>query len=710
MRTRMSLSEAISQFTPAIRSMIRPQASFHQARHRHPATTAKSSKRLGEFLDHRLQLGGGIVTEVAAVANGVEDLDMLAAQRRQQTVLERPHLVERKRVEIAVGAGPDHADLLFHLQRRELRLLQQLGQARSTIQQPLGRGVEVASELRERRHLAILREFALDLAGDLLHRFGLRRRSDARHRKADVQRRANALEEQVALEVDLAVGNRDHVGRDVGRHVVGLGFDHRQRGQRARALTVVELGGAFEQTRMQIKHVAGIGFAARRAAQQQRHLAIGDGLFRQIVIDDDRVHAVVAAIFAHGAAGEGGDVLHRRRIGGGGRDDDGIFKRALLFQHLDELRHRGALLADRDIDAIQLDLLVAGGVQRLLVQDGVERDRGLAGLAVADDQLTLAAADRDQGIDGLEASRHRLVDRFARNDAGRLDVDALAFGGLDWALAVDRIAERIDHAAEQAFADGSIDDGAGALDGLAFLDLPVSAEDHDTDIVGLEVERHAAGAVLELDHLAGLDVVEAVDAGDAVADGQHLSDFGNLSLLAEILDLVFQDRGNFRGADVHQPASFIACLIELSLVRSELSTMRLPSLTTRPPMIEGSTFTLRVTSLPVTDFSDDLRASRFLSESASATVTSAVTWPLNLATRARNARMTSRTANRRRLAISTFRKFAEIPAIPALSSTAPSAFDCASALSPSMASNRSRSAFTASMDFSSRANSNRAVA
>src|SRR6202000_306966 len=124
--------------------------------------------------------------------------------------------------------------------------------------------------------------------------------------------------------------------------------------------------------------------------------------------------------------------------------------------------------------------------------------------------------------------------------------------------------------------------------------------------------------VLELDHLTGLDVVEPVDASDTVTDGQHLSDFGDFCLLAEILDLVLEDRGNFRGADVHQPASFIPCLIELSLVRSELWTMRLPSLTTRPPMIEGSTFTLSATSLPVTDFSAVLRAPRFLSERGSA--------------------------------------------------------------------------------------------
>src|SRR4051795_10602553 len=378
------------------------------------------------------------------------------------------------------------------------------------------------------------------------------------------------------------------------------------------------------------------------------------------------MHAVVAKIFAHGAAGERRKILHRRRVGGGSGDDDGIFQRALLFQHFHELRHRRALLADRDVDAIQLDLLVPGGVERLLVEDGVERDRGLAGLAVADDQLALAAADRDQRVDRLEAGRHRLVDRFARNDAGRLDVDTLALGRLNRPLAVDRIAERVDHAAEQAFAHRGIDDGAGALDGLAFLDLAVSTEDHDPDVVGLEIQGHAPGAVLELHHLAGLDVVEAVDAGNAVADGQHLSEFGDLSLLAEILDLVLEDCGNFRGADVHQPASFIACLIELSLVRSELSTMRLPSLTTSPPMIDGSTFTWGVTSLPVTDFSAVWRASRFLSLSASATVTSAVASPLYFATSARKARITSATANSRRLAVRTLRNLAEVPEISAL--------------------------------------------
>ena len=174
------------------------------------------------------------------------------------------------------------------------------------------------------------------------------------------------------------------------------------------------------------------------------------------------------------------------------------------------------------------------------------------------------------------------------------------------------IAERVDDAAEQALADRHVDDRAGALDGLAFLDLAVGAEDDDADIVAFEIERHAARAVLELDHLAGLHVVEAVGAGDAVADGEHLADFGDFGLLAEILDLLFQDVGNFCGANIHQRASFIAILIALSLVRRELSTMRLPTLTISPPMMAGSILTSKSMSLPpVTDLSALLSASTF---------------------------------------------------------------------------------------------------
>src|SRR5712691_11624461 len=704
MRTRMSLRLAISSSAsvPSCPALCRASTSSFVAhvkdvdgRDKPGHDDQQSREGLGEFVDRGLELACGGVIEVPAVADGVEDAGILAAYRYQQALLEGLHPVDRDRIEVAVDPGIDDDDLLLHLERRELRLLEQLGQPGAAVEQALRGGVEVGAELREGRHFTILRQLALDAAGDFLHRLGLCCEAHARHREADVHRRADALIEQVSLQEDLAVGDRDDVGRDVGRHVVRLGLDHRQRGQRAGLVGVVHLGGALEQPRVQVEHVAGIGLAARRPPQQQRHLAIGDRLLGEIIVDDHGVHAIVAEVFAHGAAGKRRQVLHRRRIGGGGSDDDRVVERAVLLQHLLELDHGRALLPDRDVDAVELDLLVVAGVERLLVRDGVERDRGLAGLAIADDQLALAAADRDQRVDRLQARGHRLVHRLARDDAGRLDVDAAALARLDRAAAVERIAERVDHAAEQALADRHVYDGAGALDGLAFLDLAVVAEDHDADVVDLEIERHAAHAVRELDHLAGLHVVEAVDARDAVADRKHLADFRDLGFLAEILDLLLEDRGDFCGADVHQPTSFIACLIELSLVLSEASTMRLPTLTTSPPMIAGSTVTSSATSLPVTALSASLSASRCLSASRSATVTCAVTSPLWRATSARNARIMSRSANRRRFTVTSRRKLAAMPVIPARSSTAASALPCSSAPNTGLRTRRMRSGLSA---------------
>ena len=120
----------------------------------------------------------------------------------------------------------------------------------------------------------------------------------------------------------------------------------------------------------------------------------------------------------------------------------------------------------------------------------IDRDRGLAGLAIANDQFALATTNRDQGIKRLQAGLHGLVHRLARDNARRLDFDAAAFLASNRALAVDRVAQAINNAAEQSLADGHVNDGTGPFDRVAFLDVPVTTENNDTDIVGLEVQRH----------------------------------------------------------------------------------------------------------------------------------------------------------------------------------------------------------------------------
>ena len=78
-----------------------------------------------------------------------------------------------------------------------------------------------------------------------------------------------------------------------------------------------QLGRAFEQARVGIEDVAGIRLAAGRAPHQQRQLAVGGGLLGQVVVDAQGVAALlVHEVLGHGAAGVGGDVLQRGRVGG----------------------------------------------------------------------------------------------------------------------------------------------------------------------------------------------------------------------------------------------------------------------------------------------------------------------------------------------------------------------------------------------------------
>src|SRR5262249_49506112 len=126
-------------------------------------------ERLCVFVDRGFELRRGGLVEIPAIADGLEDAWMLRAYQPQQAVFERAHPIDRDRVEIGVDAGKDDDDLLLHLERGKLRLLEQLGQPRAAVEQALGGGIEVGAELRERRHFTVLRELALDAAGDFFH-------------------------------------------------------------------------------------------------------------------------------------------------------------------------------------------------------------------------------------------------------------------------------------------------------------------------------------------------------------------------------------------------------------------------------------------------------------------------------------------------------------------------------------------------------------
>mmetsp|Transcript_22961 Transcript_22961/g.38656 ORF Transcript_22961/g.38656 Transcript_22961/m.38656 type:complete len:458 (-) Transcript_22961:76-1449(-) len=268
-------------------------------------------------------------------------------------------------------------------------------------------------------------------------------------------------------------------------------------------------------------------------------------------------------MLGHGSCGVRGQELHGGRVGRCRGHNDCVFNRTGLFELFHQLGHCGPLLTNSNIDAIELLALVIACrvVIGFLVQDRVQSNGSFAGLTVPNDQLSLATANWDHRVHGLEACRHRLVHRFAGDDAGGLAVRDAALGCGDGPLAVQRVAQTVNDATQQLVTRRHVHDGVGALDGVTFFNVAVRAEDNHTDIVGFQVQRHALNTTGEFDHLTGLDIVEAINAGNTVAHGQNAAHFGHFCFLTKVLDLVFQDCRNLCCLDTHLSDLF-HCILE----------------------------------------------------------------------------------------------------------------------------------------------------
>ena len=144
----------------------------------------------------------------------------------------------------------------------------------------------------------------------------------------------------------------------------------------------------------------------------------------------------------------------------------------------------------------------------------------------------------NHAVDGLQAGGHGLAHRLAVDDARSDALQRDELVGRDRALVVDGLAQRVHHAADHGFAHRHAHDAAGALDLVAFLDFGVFAQQHRADLVFFQVHGDAGHVVRELEQFAGHDFVQAMDAGDAVAQGDDRADFVHGDLGFVVLDLL----------------------------------------------------------------------------------------------------------------------------------------------------------------------------
>ena len=147
------------------------------------------------------------------------------------------------------------------------------------------------------------------------------------------------------------------------------------------------------------------GYASRPGGRRskQRYLPVGPGVLGQVVIHDEHITTLLHELFGHGAPGIGRHVLQGGRCPGLGADDDGVLHGPVALQRARQLRHGGQLLPDGHIDTQH--------VVPALAKDGVDRHGRLPGLAIPNNQFSLAAADRHQGVHGLDPRVQRHIDR-----------------------------------------------------------------------------------------------------------------------------------------------------------------------------------------------------------------------------------------------------------------------------------------------------------
>ena len=160
--------------------------------------------------------------------------------------------------------------------------------------------------------------------------------------------------------------------------------------------------------------------------------------------------------------------------------------------------------------------LVARLPVQLLVEDRVEREHGLAGLPVTDDQLALATADRRHGVDGLPASPSGSFTGCRCTTDGAWTSSARSASAAIGPESVDRLAQGLTTRPRKPSPTGT-EHPAGAPHLLALLDVGGVAEQHAADLAHIQVECQTQQATLELQQLVRHRRVQALHTRDPVA-------------------------------------------------------------------------------------------------------------------------------------------------------------------------------------------------
>ena len=255
-----------------------------------------------ELFNESLKVSLSLVSDGALNADGFDDMASLGVHRLEVHLLKLSDLAGLDLVEVATDTSVENTSLLLNGHGHVLLLLKELGELLTSVEELLGGGIEIRAELSEGGDLTVLSELELHGARHLLHGLDLGGGTDTRHREADVNGGADTLMEKIVLEEDLTISDRDNVSGDIGGEITSLGLDDGEGSEGAGTVGLVHLGRTLEETRMEIENITRVSLSAWGSSEEEGHLSVRDGLLGEIVIDDERVLAVVTEVLANGAS------------------------------------------------------------------------------------------------------------------------------------------------------------------------------------------------------------------------------------------------------------------------------------------------------------------------------------------------------------------------------------------------------------------------
>ena len=226
--------------------------------------------------------------------------------------------------------------------------------------------------------------------------------TDTRDRLLDADRRADTQTEQHRIQINLTVGDTDHVGGDVRTQIVAQGLNNRQARQSTTTTAVVEATAPLQQTGVEEEDVRREGLTTGRLPQVQAQLTVSDSVLTKIIVDDERVETLVPKELSNGRAGHRRNETDAHGIRDA-RENNGDIVIHLVVEHgLKQAHDVRTLLRGANVNAVEV--LTNGGliVARNLADHGGGAEDGLAGLTVTNDQLTLTTSNREQRVDDTE--------------------------------------------------------------------------------------------------------------------------------------------------------------------------------------------------------------------------------------------------------------------------------------------------------------------